>query len=161
MNAILNTIEWIADKLKVIGAVCLVGMTLLTCADIIGRFFRHPIFGAEEIVGFLATLSVAMALPYTHKVNGHIGVELVVRLLSEKVQNIIDLSAAVISLVLFAIVTWRMTIYARTIQNSGEVSISLELPEYIIIYIVAFSLLVFTLIVFQDIFNIFRKLRGK
>ena len=161
MNAILNTIDWISDRLKVIGAFCLVGMTFLTCADIIGRFFRHPIFGAEEIVGFLATLSVAMALPYTHKVKGHIGVELVVRLLSEKVQNIIDLSAGIISLVLFGIITWRMTVYAGTIQKSGEVSISLELPEYFIIYVVAFSLLVFTLIIFQDILTIIRKLREK
>ena len=70
-----KTIDWILEKLKIIGAVCLVGMTFLTCADVIGRLFLHPIFGSVEIVAFMATLSVAMALPYTHKIKGHVGVQ--------------------------------------------------------------------------------------
>jgi hypothetical protein len=38
----------------------------------------------------------------------------------------------VLSLGLFGLVTWRMTLYAHTMQESGEVSISLELPEYFV-----------------------------
>jgi len=77
-----KTIDWIVEKLKIVGAACLVGMTFLTCADVVGRLFLHPIFGSVEIVAFMATLSVAMALPYTHKIQGHVGVEILVRLLS-------------------------------------------------------------------------------
>ena len=62
MGAFWKAIEWITEKLKVLGGACLVGMTLLTCVDVIGRFFRHPIFGSVEIVGFMATMAVAMAL---------------------------------------------------------------------------------------------------
>jgi len=136
-------------------------MMFLTCADVVGRAFRHPIFGSVEIVGFMATLAVAMALPYTDKVKGHVGVEILVRLFSEKTQAVIDLSTRILSLGLFGLVAWRMVLYAKTMQDSGEVSISLELPEYMIIYVTAFCFLVFTLEILQDIIHIIRKIKSK
>ena len=154
-------ILWILDKMKIIGAACLVGMMLLTCVDVVGRAFGHPIFGSVEIVGFLATLAVVMAMPYTHQVQGHIGVEIVVRLFSEKTQTIIDICTGIVSLILFAVVTWRMTVYANTMKASGEVSMNLELPEHLVIYATAVCLLIFTLIILQDLINNIRKLKSK
>ena len=153
-------IQWVLDKMKIIGAACLVGMMLLTCADVVGRAFGYPIFGSVEIVGFMATLAVVMAMPYTHQVQGHIGVEIVVRLFSEKTQIIIDICTGIISLMLFAIVTWRMTIYANTMQESGEVSMNLELPEHLVIYVTAFCLLIFTLMILRDIIKNIGKLKS-
>jgi len=147
--------------MKIIGAACLVGMMLLTCIDVVGRAFGHPIFGSVEIVGYMAILSVVMAMPYTHQVQGHIGVEIVVRLFSEKTQTIIEISTGIISLALFAVVTWRMTIYANTMKESGEVSMNLELPEHVIIYVTAFCLLTFTLVILRDILNNIRKLKSQ
>ena len=159
MSNFWNTIQWILDKMKIIGAACLVGMTFLTCADVVGRAFGHPIFGSVEIVGFMATLAVVMAMPYTHQVQGHIGVEILVRLFSKRTQIIIDICTGIVSLILFAIITWRMTVYAYTMQESGEVSMNLELPEHFIIYVTAICLLVFTLIVLKDIIDNIRKLK--
>ena len=160
MNAFWNLIHWILDKMKIIGAACLVGMTLLTCVDVIGRAFGHPIFGSVEIVGFMATLAVVMAMPYTHHVRGHIGVELLVRLFSEKTRTIIDICTGTVSLILFGVVTWRMTVYAHTMHKSGEVSMNLELPEHYIIYVTALCILVFTLIILKDIIDNIRKLKA-
>ena len=161
MDSIWKIIQWILDKMKIIGAVCLVGMMLLTCVDVVGRAFGHPIFGSVEIVGFMATLAVVMAMPYTHQVQGHIGVEILVRLFSEKTQTIIDICTGIVSLILFSIVTWRMTVYANTMKKSGEVSMNLELPEHFVIYVTAFCLLIFTLIILRDIINNIRRLKAK
>lgn len=160
MNLFWKIVQWVLDKMKIIGAACLVGMMMLTCVDVVGRAFGHPVFGSVEIVGFMAILSVVMAMPYTHQVQGHIGVEIIVRLFSEKTQTIIDIWTGIASLILFAIVTWRMTVYANTMKASGEVSMNLELPEYGIIYMTAFCLLIFTLIILKDIFNNIRKLKS-
>ena len=160
MNSFWNIIQWILDKMKIIGAACLVGMTFLTCADVVGRAFGHPIFGSVEIVGFMATLAVVMAMPYTHQVQGHIGVEILVRLFSKRTQTIIDICTGVVSLILFAIITWRMSVYAHTMQKSGEVSMNLELPEHFVIYVTAICLLVFTLIILKDIIENIRKLKA-
>jgi TRAP-type C4-dicarboxylate transport system permease small subunit len=160
MNKLWLIVEWLLVKMKIIGAACLVGMTLLTCADVVGRAMGHPIFGSVEIVGFMATLAVVMALPYTHQVNGHIGVEILVRLLSEKTQAKIDICTGILSLGLFALVTWRMMVYGRTMQESGEVSMNLELPEHFVIYVAACCLLVFTLNILQSLIDNFRKLKS-
>lgn len=160
MRAFLKAAERLMAGMRVAGAVCLVGMTLLTCADVAGRAFGHPIFGSVELVGFMATLTVALALPYTHSVKGHIGVEILVRLLSKKTQAVIELCTGLLGLLLFALVTWRMVIYARTMQHSGEVSMNLEFPEYLIIYTVAFCFLVFVLMMVKDIVTTIRELRG-
>ena len=161
MNHFWKIIQWMLDKMKIIGAACLVGMMFLTCADVVGRALGHPIFGSVEIVGFMATLAVVMAMPYTHQAQGHIGVEILVRLLSEKTQTIIDMCTGIISLILFAIISWRMAVYARTMQDSGEVSMNLELPEHVIIYLTAFCLVVFTLIILKDIINNIIKLKNQ
>ena len=107
----------------------------------------------------MATLAVAMALPYTDNTKGHVGVEIMVRLFSEKTQAIIDLCTRLLSFCLFGLVAWRMTLYAHTMQRSGEVSISLEFPEYLIIYMTAFCFFIFTMFIFKDVLNIIRKLK--
>ena len=162
MSTFWKSIEWLVEKMKIVGAACLVGMMSLTCADVIGRYFlRHPIFGSVEIVGFMATTALAMALPYTHKIGGHVGVEILVRLFSPKKQTIIDLCTRSLSLGLIGLITWRMTEYAYDMQRSGEVSMNLELPEYVIIYITSFCLLIFTFVIVLDIANIIKKLKEK
>jgi hypothetical protein len=53
-----------------------------------------------------------------------------------------------------------MVVYAFTMQESGEVSMNLELPEHLIIYVTAFCLLVFTLNILQDTLKNIRKLKA-
>ena len=157
MKAFRKAVQAVLESMKAVGAACLVGMTFLTCADVVGRFFGHPIFGSVEIVGFMAAISVAMALPYTHQSGGHIGVEIVVRLLPQRLQRVIDVCTNTLALLLFAVVTWRMVLYARTMRTSGEVSMNLELPICLFIGVVAFCFFIFTLVILQGIFQFFKK----
>ncbi|MGD8387117.1 MAG: TRAP transporter small permease [Desulfobacteraceae bacterium] len=157
MSRLWKGLQGIVESMKAVGAFCLVVMMFLTCADVVGRFFGHPIFGSVEIVGFMAAISVAMALPYTHQARGHIGVEIVVRLLSDRTRKIIEITTSTMALILFAVVTWRMILYTRTMKTSGEVSMNLEIPAYLIIGVVAFCFMVFTLAIVQDLVQTLRK----
>lgn len=159
MKTTWKVLQFISDALRLLGLGCLVGMMLLTCVDVIGRKFGHPIFGSVELVGFMATMAVAFALPYTHQAKAHIGVEVLVQILSRKTQAVIELCTHLVSLALFAIVTWQMFIYADTIHKSGTVSMSLELPEHAIIFIVAVCFLIFSLVIVKDIAVNVQKLR--
>ena len=159
MSTILKALDKFSNLLKTIGAIALTGMMLLTVVDVIGRFFKHPIFGSVELVGFLATLVVAAALPYTYKADGHVGVEILVRLLSKKTQLIIDLFTRSISLILFCLVTWQMFLYAKDIHETGEVSMNLEFPIYYIVYILAFGLLIFSVTIIETIIETIKQLR--
>lgn len=160
MSIIWKIADWLLAQLKTIGAICLVGMMSLTCVDVVGRYLGSPVFGSVELVGYMAILSVAAALPYTHQAKAHIGVEIVTRLLSEKTRTIIDACTGVASLVLFVIITWRMMVYSETMKESGEVSMNLEFPEYIIIFAVSICFLVSCLHILQDVLHNFKQLRG-
>ncbi|HSL60588.1 MAG TPA: TRAP transporter small permease [Desulfotignum sp.] len=148
-----------SDVLKLIGAIALTTMMMLTVVDVIGRFFKSPIFGSVELVGFLATIVVASALPYTYKVDGHVGVEILVRLLSDKTQTVIDIFTRTITLILFILITWQMFLYAKDIQKTGEVSMNLEFPVYYIVYLLSFALLIFTITIVEIIISDIIKLR--
>lgn len=161
MESFLQIIKTISDKMKAIAAACLVGMMLLTCTDVVGRFFKHPVFGSVELVTFLAVLAVALSLPHTHEAKGHIGVELVVRKFSPRTQGAIDMITGITSLILFGLVSWRMFDYAMKIRASGEVSMNLQLPEYMIIFIVAACFFVLFMIIVKGIVCNFKILRKK
>lgn len=141
-----------------IGGVFLVAMMALTCVDVTGRLFNHPVFGAYELVSFMAALVVVGALPDSHTEKRHIGVEIVVNKMSPRMQNIFELITDTLSLILFSIVTWRMFSYGMGIQESGEVSMNLKLPEYIVIYVVGFGFLTFCIAILKNIVNIVKEI---
>jgi len=159
MHVISQALHKFSDLLKLIGAVALTTMMMLTVVDVIGRFFKMPIFGSVELVGFLATIVVAAALPYTYKMDGHVGVEILVRLLSEKTQIWIDVFTRTLTLILFILITWQMFLYAEDIYHTGEVSMNLEFPIYYIVYLLSFALLVFTVTIVEMLFQDILKLR--
>lgn len=154
-------VRFLSNKLKIVGAICLIGMSALTCVDVVGRFFKHPVFGSVELVGFMGVLAVAAALPFTHETNGHIGVELFVRRLSARKRVFIDICTAVLSLVLFALVSWRMVVYGINLERSGEVSMNLKLPEYLIVFMVAFCFMVLSATILKGVIEAFGQLRDK
>jgi TRAP-type C4-dicarboxylate transport system permease small subunit len=159
MHVLSQVLNKLSDVLKLIGAVALTIMMMLTVVDVIGRFFKSPIFGSVELVGFLATIVVAAALPYTYKMDGHVGVEILVRLLPDKPQIWIDIVTRTLTLVLFILITWQMFLYADDIQHTGEVSMNLQFPIYYIVYLLSFALLIFTVTIVEMIFQDIQKLR--
>ena len=161
MEAINRLIYKLVDWVKHLGGVALVGMMTITTLDVITRYFGHPIFGAVELVSFMATILLACAMPMTHVENGHVGVDLVVRLLSERSQALIDTITGFLSLTLFALICWQCVLYGKSMKQTGEVSMSLEFPSYIFVYVVAVAFGVLSLAVVPQITNNLRKLFGK
>ena len=145
--------------MRIAGCFCLLGMALLTVADITGRLNRSPIFGSEEIVTFLAVLALGLSLPYAHAHRSHIGVEVFVQLLSTTVRRRLKLFRETLSILFFAMVTVMMGAYARDKQLSGEVSMNLGLPEYIFVYVLAACFALATMTMLVDLFTYLRQWR--
>ena len=161
MRFFVKVVQFVSDKFRIVGAAALVGMTALTCVDVVGRKLGHPVFGSVELVTFMGVFVVAMALPFTHDTNGHIGVEIFVSKMPRKGRAVMDMLTGLISLVFFSIVTWQMFAYAFKMRASGEVSMNLELPEYVIIFIVGCCFAVFSAVIIKRLVELFAKLRGK
>nr|WP_319397091.1 TRAP transporter small permease [uncultured Desulfobacter sp.] len=152
-------LNFISDLLRSAGALALTLMMLITVVDVVGRFFKHPIFGSVEIVGFLAVAVAAAALPHTYKVGGHVGVEIITRLLPRKMRLLLDLFTRVLTLLLFAVVAWQMFIYAKDMKQAGEVSMNLEFPLHYIVLVLAVCLAFFSGTILQQIVDTVNQLR--
>jgi TRAP-type transport system small permease protein len=162
MDSFWSLLETSQRLMKGLASVCLIGMALVTCTDVILRStINKPIFGSEEIVSIFAILTIGFALPYAHRQNSHVGVEILYRLLSAKRRRTIKLLTDGVSFILFAVLAWQMFIYAQVTQNSGALSMNLELPMYRFVYALSFCLLVVALCMLQDIVLSLRKAPGK
>jgi len=136
-----------------LAAVAVLVMMLLTCADVVLRFFRHPIPGTYEIVGLMGTVGVSFALAHTTAEKGHIMVEFLTRRMPEKVQFIITAGGELLSALLFGILARQSTLYALDLKRTGEVSLTVEIPIYPFVFSIAIGCLLVCLVLLADLYR--------
>ena len=139
-------IDRMSASFKSLSAVCLMGMMLTTCADVIGRALSTPITGAVEITALFATLALSFSLPYAHRQKAHVGVEILTMRMGERSQAGIRVFTGLLGLGLFGVIAWQSARYATQMRASGEVSLTLELPYYLVIYFISASFTVLSLV---------------
>ncbi len=161
----MNTLERLAQNLArnlywVAGAAIII-MMMLTCADVVLRFFRRPIPGTYELVCFLGAVAVAFAMAHTTIEKGHVSVSFVVELFPQKIQDIIACLTTSFGLCLFVFVTWQSMVYANDLRLSNEVSLTLELPFYPFVVGIGLSAAIVCLILLCDLMNHLMKIFDK
>lgn len=132
-------------------------MMCLTCADIVLRLFRHPILGTYELVGFLGAVVAGLAMAQTTLERGHVAVQVVVTRFSPRGQEIIYLITNLLSLLLFALLAWEGMRYGNDFRVSGQVSQTLRIPFYPVVYGIALSAAVVCLVLVVDILQVVTK----
>ena len=147
----------VSDIANWVAAFAVVFMMSITVADVILRVFRHPILGTYEIVGFTGAVVIAFSLPYTSLQKGHIAVEFLVQKLPRLARVIINVINAIFSTMLFALIAWQSARYAHSLQLTGEVSATLQMPTYPFLYGISVGC---TLLCAVLILELLRQLRG-
>jgi TRAP-type C4-dicarboxylate transport system permease small subunit len=147
--------------LKWAASASLACMMFLTCADVILRALGRPITGAVELVGFMAVVAVAGSLPFTHVTGGHASVDMIIRRLPARVRGTVDSITCLFCVALFAIIAWQSYLYAMTMKNAGEVSMTLGFPTYIIVFCTAAGFLALAFTSLMDVALAMRKAAGR
>lgn len=160
MDAIKTSIFKVVRWLDLVSATALVAMMALTCADVVLRWFRHPIKGTYEMVSLLGAITVSFAVAHTLVQQGHVAVNLVVRLLPKRLQGVMESLIALLSGVLFAVIAWQCWLYGLGSQQAGEVSLTLQLPLYPVSYGIAIGTGAVCLVCLVDLANAISKVRG-
>ena len=151
----------LARKLYWVAGTAIVAMMLLTCADVILRYFRRPIPGTYELVCFLGAVAVAFAMAHTSVERGHVAVSIVVRLFPKRIQDLIESITGSFGFAFFALIAWQSVIYANDLRAYGEVSLTLQLPFYPFVYGIGFSAAAVCLVLLADLFKSLMKVFGK
>ncbi|MBA7698203.1 hypothetical protein ES703_106878 [subsurface metagenome] len=139
-----NWVNWVAG-------VGLVAMLCLVVADIIGiKLFKHPIPGAIEMVAFLGVVVTGFAIAYTQVVKGHIQVEFFVMRLPKRAKAGVIALVSLLGMVLFGLLAWQSYEFGRTLQVTGEVSMTQRIPFYPFVYAIAFCCLPICLVLLVE-----------
>jgi TRAP-type C4-dicarboxylate transport system permease small subunit len=147
----------LSEKVNWIAAAALAFIMLLTVADVVMRFFGRPIPGTYELVGFVGSMIISFALPYTSVQKGHIAVEFLTQKLPWLARVIVNVVNALISMIFFSVVAWQCILYGRILKAAGEVSLTLQMKTYPFVYGVAFGCAMLSLVL---LIELLRQLRG-
>ncbi len=119
--------------LNAVGTVWVAAITVLVCADILGRvLFSFPIAGVPEIVKVSIVAIVWLQIPHTLKIGGHLRSDVVLRRLSGRGRSILDLFAYALGALVFGLLVfsgWDTMILAWEIgEFEGELPV--RVPTY-------------------------------
>ena len=167
MNIAERGLRKAVSLMYIFSGAAIVVMMLLTTVDVALRLFvtfqarydwtfltfLKPIPGVYELVCFLGSVAAAFAMAHTSLESGHVSVSILMRKFSLKTQLIIKIVTGLLSFVLFAVISWQSVMYARSIKEWGEVSMTLQLPFYPFVYGVAFSAAAVCLVLILKIVN--------
>ena len=114
----------------------------LTVSDVVLRFFNKPITGSYELMAISGLIVIGGALPKTTIDKGHICVDLLVEHTSPKAQNVLFLLTRIPNLALFATLSFYLICKARALYQSKEISLILGIPNYLLVYVLAFCCII-------------------
>ncbi len=144
-----KTLFPIGRFLLLIGQFILVLMVMLTVVDVFLRYvFNRPILGSYELTEFMMAILVFASVGYTMAVRGHVVVDLVFTRLPKRAQALVECIISLIAFILFAIVTWRNVLHARTTWQRNDVTAELFIPLSPFILFVALGIAVLSLVLF-------------
>ncbi|WP_300463928.1 TRAP transporter small permease [Desulfobacula sp.] len=151
MDLLTKINKFLNKLLTLTGGALLLGMILLTCANIFIRQMYIPIRGTFELMGYAGAVVAAFALGYTQLTNGHISVDVLVNIYPKPLKRIISIINHIVCCTFFLIASWQIVQKALTLKNANEVSETLRIIYYPFTLAVALGCLILALALFTDL----------
>lgn len=137
-----------------IGVGILAIIMIFTVTDIALRYFLdRPIASSFELTEFMMAIVVCFGLANTAVLKGHVRVELMLNRLPQRPRAVIDSITNLVSVCVFALITWQSFVHAKTLSASGLTSAVLFIPVYPFLIITGFGFAMFTTVVLIDFLN--------
>jgi TRAP-type C4-dicarboxylate transport system permease small subunit len=146
----LQFLRGIVYALAVVSGLSVVVMMSVTCLEIILRVFNQSM-GAYDIVKLAGAVSFGCALPYTTAVKGHVAIEYFFHKMNKTWRTVVDTITRFIAMFLFGTLAWRSVSHGFYLYNNAEVTLSLQIPTFWVLYVIAFSCAVVVLVIFEHV----------
>jgi len=154
MQGLLFIVSKLSRWMNVISGAALIFMILLTVADVILRSFRTPVVGTFELVAFSGAVVIGFSLPFTSWLRGHIYVDFLILELPLRARRIANIFTRCLGIGLFLVIASNLIILGMELYNSGEVSPTLHVPFYLVVYGIGICCFVQCLVLVCDIVKI-------
>jgi TRAP-type C4-dicarboxylate transport system permease small subunit len=125
-------------------------LILVVVVNAIMRVFYAPFSGATEIAGWLTAVSIAFGLGYTQVKRGYVEIDALVERLPKGLQLTIKRIMLFISMIFYSLVAWQITVYGLNVMNNGNLSETMQLPFYPLIFLLSLGFAGLTLALLVD-----------
>ncbi len=113
-----------------LGSLCaavLFAMMMLTCIDVVGRyFFSKPIYGGFEITEMLLAALIFSGLPLVTLRNDHVTVDVLDAVTPDWLFRVQHVAACAIGLLATAYLSWRLWLRGLSMDSAGETTAQLK-----------------------------------
>ncbi len=141
MNQITDRIEAFSSMINLwfirAGCAVLFITMLVAVANMALRPLGLPITGSFELMGLGCAITAALGLAMAQAEKSHIAVDILFRCFPPVLRKILSTTGNIVCTALFSAAAWRLFQTGLTQLNTGEVSETLRIPFYPVIWVVA------------------------
>ncbi len=154
----LRKISLILNRVFVfIAAIALIMMMFLGFGNVLFRTVWKPIEGTYELIGFLGSVTTALALGYTQIRKSHIAVDIITSHYSKRWKKITNGISYLVTAVFFALAAWQTELWGTNVWHTGERSETLRIIFFPFVYVVALGFAFLAFILILDFITLFKK----
>ena len=111
------------------GVIAMLAIALITTADVLLRWLANaPIHGLNEIVGMGMAIAVAATFPAGASQRVNLTIDLLQHHISDRVLAWLKVGGALLLLVFYALLAWRIGVYAQKLQDRAAETIFVQMP---------------------------------
>jgi len=122
-------VDGVLRGLALLSGVFLLGMTGLTVVDVTLRYvFNAPLFGGQDIAELALLSVVALGVAYCGRSGGHVAVDLIGGVLSDRVSRVLAVVVRLLSAGILSVIVWRCYVNGLDAADYGEASNLLNIP---------------------------------
>lgn len=162
LYSVINRLVPAIKSINAGGALALFLMMALAFFDVLFRYFLNsPISGAKDLTELLMILVVFCSVAYTQVQKGHVGIDLLVDKFPKNWGIVIRVITYMLSIGVFALVSWRTFVEALLFKQRHIVSMELEIPIYPFFFVISLGCIVLTVVLIRDLlFSVGQALRS-
>lgn len=148
VHSVSHAMNWLAVFI-------IAAMMVLTCADVVLRYFGLPIRGAYDISRVLGSAIFALPIASSYSKGFQVAVD---SLFGRGILRIItDTIACLASVFITALITWRSALLAQDVYLTGRTTDTVPIPLWPFIYVMMFGVALYCLILLADLPKAFRR----
>jgi TRAP-type C4-dicarboxylate transport system permease small subunit len=134
MGLIRRIVHGFAKGMSTVAAIILLGMMLVTCGDVAGRYFGYPIPGTYDLVGLGGGAVLALGIAMSHISGMKINVDCIYKR-PEFLRRVVSGLVYILSVGTLGLISWRCFKLGCDLWRRGRVSDTIQIPLYPFLYL--------------------------
>jgi TRAP-type C4-dicarboxylate transport system permease small subunit len=152
-----DILRFVSKLLNIIAGIAVTFMMLLTVTDVLLRAGGHPIIGTFEVVALSLALVIGFAIPQVSLDRGHVSMDFLLDKLTQRGKDVMNTFTRLLCLSFFIFLGYNLFNVGARFHASGEVSATIKIPFYPVVYGVAVCCFLECFVFIFDIVRIWRK----